>query len=77
MADTVSTNVQSIRAEHAQAGQWIVYNNERMNQRIVDVEFARDGDVKVSADYGNGGEPASMFFEKDDIIQVRESEVAH
>lgn len=60
----------SIPASQAVAGQWLVYANESMNQRIVDVSATRDGQIRVHADYGNGGEPATLFFNADETVTV-------
>jgi hypothetical protein len=60
----------TIPAAQAAAGQWLVYHNARMNQRIVDVDRTRDGQVRIHADYGHGGEPATLFFDADERILV-------
>lgn len=60
----------TIPAAQAVAGQWLVYRDTRMNQRIVDVGRTRDGQVRIHADYGNGGEPATLFFNADERIMV-------
>jgi hypothetical protein len=59
-----------IKASQAKEGMWIIHNNPRFNERIVSVSKTRDGQVKIHSDYGNGGEPATLFFEKDDPIVV-------
>lgn len=66
----------SILASQAVAGQWLVYDNERMNQRIVDVSAARDGQIRIHADYGNGGEPATVFFDADETVRVTAAPLA-
>ena len=60
----------SILATKAAKGQWLVYHDARMNQRIVDVGLTPDGQVRIHADYGNGGEPATLFFDADETILV-------
>lgn len=68
-----SNSPRTITAGQAKVGQWLVYANSRMNQRIVDIGETRDGQVKIHTDYGNGGEPATEFFEADDKIQVSDN----
>jgi hypothetical protein len=68
-----TTAIRAVSASHARPGQWLVYNNPRMNQRIVEVGDTREGQVRIYADYGNGGEPATLFFDCDDKIQVSET----
>ena len=70
---TATNSIRSIPAADAQAGQWLVYDNARMNQRIVDVSGTRDGQIRIHADYGNGGEPATLFYDNDDNILVADS----
>lgn len=60
----------SVQAQHLRPGDWILHSNERFNERVVEIEFTRDGDVKVYTDYGNGGEPATSFWEKNDTMAV-------
>jgi hypothetical protein len=60
----------SIPANQAKVGQWLAYHNERMNQRIVGVAVTKNNQVKIHADFGNGGEPATLFFEPDENILV-------
>lgn len=68
-----STSSRTIEAVNARPGQWLVYANSRMNQRIVEVSATRDGQVRIHADYGNGGEPATLFFDTDDKILVSDT----
>lgn len=58
----------TIPASQLKAGQWLVFHNERMNQRIVDVSETRDGQIKIHADFGHGGEPATFFYEKAETV---------
>lgn len=58
----------TISAKALKPGHWIVYHNERLNQRVVDVDTTADGFVKAHLDYGNGGEPATSFFEPEEKI---------
>ncbi len=60
----------SISATALKIGDWIVYANSRMNERVVDVQRTRDGQIRVHHDYGNGGEPATSFYEADDHVCV-------
>ena len=60
----------SIMAKALQIGDWIAYANPRMIERVVDVQQTRDGQIKVHHDYGNGGEPATSFYEADDRVCV-------
>jgi hypothetical protein len=73
MMTTLSSSMKTITAAQAQPGQWLVYSNPRMNQRVVEVEDTRDGGILIRADYGNGGEPGTLFFERTDTIQVADS----
>jgi hypothetical protein len=67
----MSTNkARAIPASQLKEGDWLVYDNARMNQRVVEVSATRDGQIKVHADYGNGGEPATSFFEPDETVLV-------
>ena len=60
-----------IRADQLEAGDWIIYNNTRMNERVVEVQDTRSGlEVKVYTDYGNGGEPAVSFWPIDSLLKV-------
>jgi hypothetical protein len=68
-----SSSPRTITAGQAKVGQWLIHANRRMNQRIVDIDETRDGQVKLHTDYGNGGEPATEFFESDDKIQVSDT----
>lgn len=70
---TAINSPRTVPAAEAQAGQWLVYANSRMNQRIVDVSGTRDGQIRIHADYGNGGEPATLFFDSDDNLLVADS----
>lgn len=70
---SANATVSTILASQAAPGQWMVYENARMNQRIVDVSGTRDGQIRIRADYGNGGEPGTLFFESQDKIQVSNS----
>lgn len=62
--------MKTVYASQAKIGQWIVHNNPTQNQRIVDVSTKRDGSIAIYTDFGNGGEPATNFFESDEKIQV-------
>ena len=52
----------STRVSDLKEGQWIVYDNPRLNARIVDLDRTRDGLICIRTDFGNGGEPAASFF---------------
>lgn len=60
----------SIEAGKLKPGMWLAYSNPRQNQRVVDTAYTRDGQIKVYADYGNGGEPATLFFEEHESVLV-------
>ena len=60
----------SIQARQARTGQWIEYTNSRFNERIVETSWTRDGLIKIRTDYGNGGEPATHFFEANELIAI-------
>jgi hypothetical protein len=60
----------SVAASKLKRGQWLVGNNPRASQRIVDVDTTADGRIRVEVDYGNGGEPGVMFFDKDERLLV-------
>lgn len=66
--DQLGTKV--ISAKNLYEGQWILYKNSRMNQRVVGVEKTKDGLIKVYHDGGHGGEPATSFYEPDERLQV-------
>ena len=72
-AKGIVNTVKSVSADKVAAGQWLVYDNARMNQRIVDVSATRDGQIRVEADYGNGGEPATLFFEANERVRISPS----
>lgn len=67
---SLSTSSKAVLAKNLTAGQWLAFANSRMNQRIVDTGETRDGQVLVHADFGHGGEPATMFYEPDEKVQV-------
>lgn len=60
----------TVEARHLLPGDWILHMNERFNERVVDVERTRDGDIKVYTDYGNGGEPATSFWYSTEPVPV-------
>lgn len=62
--------IRTIPANRLKPGDWIAYRNERMNQRVVDVQTTRDGFIKAHLDYGNGGQPATSFFEPEESLNV-------
>jgi hypothetical protein len=68
-----STTTRTVEASQAKPGQWLIYANRRMNQRIVDIDTTRDGQIRMYADYGNGGEPATLFFDATDKIWVSDT----
>ena len=57
-----------ILAEKLKIGDWIVRHLH--NEHVVGVEFTRDGGIKVSHDYGNGGEPATSIFNRGERVVV-------
>jgi hypothetical protein len=59
-----------VKATDLREGMWILHFNDRYDERIVEVQGTRDGEIKINVDYGNGGEPATMFAEPDDIFVV-------
>lgn len=59
-----------IEASKLSRGMWIAASNPRFNQRVVDTGVTRDGQIRVHADYGNGGEPATLFFATTDRLRV-------
>jgi hypothetical protein len=65
-----SIGVKSIRADKLRPGDWIVFDNPRMNQRVVEVTSTREDEILVRHDYGNGGEPATSFYEVDEPLSV-------
>lgn len=67
----MSQNHKSVQAADLKVGHWIVYANPRYNERVVGVSSTRDGQIKVLHDYGNGGEPATSFYERDDLICIQ------
>jgi hypothetical protein len=60
-----STGVKK-KASQLKVGDWIV--SGKNNLRVVSVTDTRDGDLKVSHDFGSGGEPATSFYKKDEIV---------
>ena len=59
-----------VLAKHLLENDWLAYGNPHMNQRVVEVTNTRDGQVKVYADFGNGGEPATLFFDKNEVLTI-------
>ena len=59
-----------ITADKLRVGQWISHRDRRFNQRVVDVSMTRDGQIKAHTDYGNGGEPATEFYEASEQLCV-------
>jgi hypothetical protein len=49
-------------------GDWIVYNDQNQNQRVVETESKKNGVILVRADFGNGGEPCSIFFDENETV---------
>lgn len=60
----------TIEARNATAGQWICRGFPSYNERIVEVETTRDGLIRIESDYGNGGEPATSFYEADESLRI-------
>ena len=60
----------SVAAKKLKVGDWILYSNPRYNERVVDVRTTSDGLMKVNHDYGNGGEPATSFYEPEDKVCI-------
>ena len=60
----------SVPANQLKPGDWIVYANSRYNERVIDTCTTRDGEIKVHVDYGNGGEPATSFYEPHEMVLV-------
>ena len=60
----------SIPAKNLRAGMTLAYHNPRQNMRVVETQSTRDDRIKVYADYGNGGEPATLFFDTDEQVLV-------
>lgn len=56
-------NAKLISATDLREGMVICYDNPRFNQHVAEVQFTRDGQVRVETDYGNGGEPAVDFYQ--------------
>lgn len=65
-----TTNAITIKAKSLRPGQWILHKNSSQNQRVVEVTSTRDGEIKVSTDYGNGGEPATSFYGPGELLLV-------
>lgn len=59
----------TIKASEARVGLWLIVDNPRMNRRIVGVAADKHG-VKMATDFGNGGEPATEFFQEDEQLLV-------
>ncbi len=55
-----------IQAQHVQPGMWLVDpQNARFDRHVVDVGHGPIDDIhqiKVSTDFGNGGEPATSYY---------------
>lgn len=66
----MTTTTPSIAAKNLRSGMTLAYHNPRQNMRVVETESARDDRIKVYADYGNGGEPATLFFDADEQVLV-------
>lgn len=65
-----SIGTRGVQAKNLKPGDWIAYSNARMNERVVKVQQTRDGQIKVNHDYGNGGEPATSFYDPNELITV-------
>jgi hypothetical protein len=59
----------SVKACNLREGDWMVFNNPRFNCRVVSVEFGGDL-VLVRTDFGNGGEPATHFYEQNEYVKI-------
>ena len=59
-----------VLAKDLKVGMWLTYNPPGHDQRIVDIDQTRDGQIKLHTDYGNGGEPATQFYEKTDRVRI-------
>ncbi len=57
-------------AERLKIGDWITYDNSRYNERVVGIETTRDELIKVSLDYGHGGEPATRWYRPEEVVVV-------
>jgi len=60
----------SIAAMDLEAGMWLAYNNGSPSERVVDVQPFMDERVRVSTDFGAGGEPATHFYAKDERVRI-------
>jgi len=59
-----------VLAKDLKVGMLLTYMRPGREERIVDVDITRDGKIKLHTDYGNGGEPATQFFEKTDRLWI-------
>lgn len=64
-------SVNSKLARDLKPGDWIIYINELLDERVVEVNETSDGLIKVSHDFGNGGEPATSFYDPNAIILTK------
>jgi len=56
-----------ILAEKIKVGDWIVFK-PNIKCRVVDVDLTREGRIKIDFDYGNGGEPATSFYDRHERV---------
>lgn len=67
---TQQLGIRTIKASQLQVGNHIVYANTAYRERVIETSTTRDGQIKVHWDYGNGGEPATSFYDPDDLLKV-------
>jgi hypothetical protein len=55
------------KASNLRVGDWIK-NGNLSPFRVVSVDETRDGEIIVHHDFGNGGEPATSFYRKNEMV---------
>jgi len=59
-----------ILAEKIKVGDWICCQRPSLGRRVVDVDVTREGRIKINFDYGNGGEPATSFYDRHERVVI-------
>ena len=65
-------NTRAVKAKKLQDGMWLHFPSSH-DMLIDSVDHTRDGDVKVRCGYRPGDDSATMFFELEEKVLVRNS----
>lgn len=64
--------IKTIQAKHLRPGDWILYKDLSTSEHVVAVQDTRNhGEIKVYHDYGNGGEPATSFWDGEQLLKIQ------